>query len=124
MNIVIYRKDVAGPKYNRDKFDKAPTKADKAEADEALEFLVRVRRPELEDFLRTGFYALPALSPKCIDNRGHRLMRHGSDGWEVPAGSQGRNPAATKATAQSILLWIKANMGHVVNPEHVSIVVQ
>ena len=124
MNVVIYRKDVAGPKYNRETFTKAPTKAQKDEGDRALDLIARVRRPELEAFLRTDFYGLPALSPKVIDNRGLRLLKHADDGWAVPVGSLGRAGRADRAAAQSILLWIKQNMSHVVNPEHVSVVVQ
>lgn len=122
--VVIYRKDVAGPKYNTENYDKAPNKAQKAEAADHLEYIARVRRPELEAFLTDGFYSLTPIAPKTIDNKGERMMRHRNDGWIVPVGSLGRKGTADRSAAQSVLLWIKQNMGHVVNPDQVSIVVQ
>lgn len=123
MFVVIYRKDVSGPKYGPD-FAKAPTKAQKSEADESLELIARVRRPEVEAFLRDGFYNLPALPTKVIDNKGLRLLKHRQDGWVVPVGSLGRSGRADRSAVESIRLWIAQNMGHVVNPDHLAIVVQ
>lgn len=123
-NIVLYRKDATGPKWNPEQYDRKPTKAQIEEANRHLEYIVRVQRPELLAFLESGFYALPAIAPRVIANRGERLMRHIGDGWTIPDGSLGRNPAHNKSTTQSLILWIKQNCGHLVNPEHVSIVVQ
>ena len=114
--VVIYRKAGKAPR---------TSKAVKAEAAEALEFLCRVRRPEVEElFIEGGFWSLPELSTKCVDNRGHRLMKHSHDGWVVPASSLGRAGTVSKASAQSLLLWVKQNLGAWVDSDSVSIVVE
>jgi len=101
------------------------TKAMAIEVAEHLEFMVRVRRPELESFIIDGeFWNLPILSGKCIDNKGHRLMRHKTDGWAIPTGSLGRSGTVNRSTAQSVRLWIEQNLGAYVPIDVVSIVVQ
>ena len=116
MDVVIYRKPGKAPR---------TTKAAKAECLEALEYIARVRRPSVEELFVSGaFFDLPELSPKCIDNRGHRLMRHRADGFVVPADSLGRKGTADRAAAQSLLLWIKQNLGAYVGADSVSVVVQ
>lgn len=125
--IVIYRKDAVGAK---------PKRLTKAQADklaQRLELVARVKRPELVEFFTSGdFYKLPAVSPKCIDNRPHRIMEHANDCWPIPDSCLGRvadkvasgDKVAVKSATQSILLWIKQNLADVVNPDHVSVVDQ
>lgn len=122
--LVIYRKDIPGPKYDPSVYSRTPSKHQSEEANERLEYVARVRRPELEKFLGSDFYNLKALSARTIDNKPERLIKHRNEGWVIPEGSLGRTKAITHSTGQSVLLWIKKNMGHVVNPDHVSIVVQ
>lgn len=115
MNVVIYRKDVAGarPKLK---------KADRDRAVAVFEATCRVRRPSLEAFLADGFYSLPALTPSLIKNKAMRMLDHSGDGFVVPADSLGRSGVADASAVESINLWIKKNMAHLVNPDHVSVV--
>jgi hypothetical protein len=124
--IAIYRKIGNKPK------PKKLTKAEQATLNRRLELVCRVQRPELvEFFVSQAFYKLPALPTATIDNKGIRLLEHESDCFIVPNGSLGRKgiesigiPAKERSTAQSILLWIKQNLGDVVNADEVSVVVQ
>lgn len=116
--LVLYRK-ATGRKVRK------LSKADASALAERLELLARVKRPSLVAFFLSGeFNSLPALSTRCIDNRGHRLMEHRNDGWVIPDDSLGRSGTADRAQAQSIILWIKGNLSDVVDPDSVSIVVQ
>ena len=85
----------------------------------------RVQRPSLLEFFLSGaFTKLPGLAPSVIDNRPRRVTEHADDGWEVPADSLGRKGVADASQAQSILLWIKKNLGDVIDADEVSVVVE
>lgn len=132
LSIVIYRKDLPGKNWSDDYATK-PGKNVVAQAQERRSLTSRVDRPELVEFFESGsFYKLPALSTKIIDNKPERMLSHRNDCWVVPAGSLGRvadkvatgDRAAIRSASQSVLLWIKQNLGYCVNPDHVSVVAQ
>ena len=123
--IKIYRKESA---LSRPKFTRADVERFNRKAELGM---MRVQRPSLQSFFipaKAGavsdFYKLPALSPGVIKNRGERILDHASAGWEIPLDSLGRGKEVTPSTAQSILLWIKKNLGEFVNPDDVSIVIE
>lgn len=133
MNIVIYRKQATGPvNYNPEQFAKKPTAKQISEENRRMDLVARVKRPELVAFLADGFAKLPAIPQKVIDNRPERILSHEHDCWVIPAESLGRvaekvatgDKTAVKSCTQSLVLWVKQNCGHLVNPEHVSIVAQ
>lgn len=118
-NVVIYRKDVPGAKPRL-------KKAEMERATALVEMTSRVKRPSLLAFLADpkGFYGLPALAPKVIDNKAIRIIDHGHAGWVVPADSLGRSGTADRSQAESIKLWIGKNAAHLVNIDHVSVVIE
>lgn len=125
--IKIYRKDAPGPKPRK------LTKTQLAKLAEVLTLTSRVSRPELVELFTSGaFYAMTALPPAVIDNRAERIIHHADKGWVVPTTCLGRvadkvatgDAYAATSAAQSILLWVKKNLSDVVNPAHVSVVVE
>lgn len=118
MTIRIYRKEAAHR-------SRKPVKAVRVETERRIAALARVQRPALQEFFLSGeFHKLPALSPQVIDNRALRMLDHAEAGWDVPTDSLGRKGTADASQAQSIILWIKKNLGDVVNPDEVSVVVE
>jgi len=85
---------------------KKPTKAILAKADHALA-LSRVRRPDLESFIRSGgFHRLPALPSSIVKNPALRRRDHLTDCYILTDGDLGRSKASGETGAMSVRIWL------------------
>lgn len=128
--VKIYRKKVANP-YSKP--DSATVSAILA----VLAIKARVRRPDVEAmFLGGTFGLLPALTTQQIDAAANRTLDYPDAGIVLAPVNLGRVAGKcnlsgefvmyedARSCAQSVLLWIKKNMGDVVSADEVSVVVE
>jgi len=95
----LFRKECASP-------TKKPTKAVLAIADHELA-LSRVRRPDLESFIRSGgFHQLPALSSSVVKNAALRRRDHLTDCYVITVNDLGRSMRSPHTAAMSIRIWL------------------
>jgi hypothetical protein len=99
--IRIYRKASISP-------TRKPTKAILEYADYLL-VLSKVRRPELEAFLRSGaFHSLPELTDAEVRDSGRRRRDHTGKGsaYIVTEGDKGRATASEQTVSMALRIWI------------------
>jgi hypothetical protein len=128
--VKIYRKKTSNP------FRK-PTSAVVNAVLSVLAIKARIRRPGVEALFFGGSFALlPSLTTGQIDAAADRSLSYPDAGVVVALADLGRvgskcdaagrfsNYEDARSCAQSILLWIKKNLGDVVDASEVSVVVE
>lgn len=120
--IRVFRKGGPGPKWNPAQYDRKPTKADRERAEMVRYATARVARPGLVEWAEAGgFYDLPAI--EVADVKYLWLEGELDNGWTVPDTDLGRAGSIDRSTVQSIVLWVKKNLAHCINPAHLSVVI-
>lgn len=123
--IAIYRKGSDGKR-------RPMSKANRANLDRTIALRARVQRPDVVDFIAGGdFYRLPVTPGRVIDSPADRVLDHKGSRWVVPVDNFGRvqdavasgDPKAMRSACQSLLLWIKQNLGDCIDTSDLSIVI-